>query len=149
MHRVRRRAAALGLALTATAALAGCEKPTPLVTVSLGSSSAHSEATCYAGSGQLSEDQITACMAKSGKSVSARAGDRLRIGVDPSIAEHNWVAILNSQPLLEINDRTFQTVVVPAGLQQGTSVELIVVESADKNSAAAIKGIWKFQLQGK
>jgi hypothetical protein len=144
-----RRSTAPGLALAGTIALAGCEKPTPLVTISHGSSSTNAGALCYARSGQLSEAEITACTAKQGKKVSTRAGDRIGIGVDPSIAEQNWAAFLNSQPLLEVpSDRTFVSVVVPAGLQKDATADLIIVERGDKSSASAIRGIWKFRLQG-
>ncbi|NGN69633.1 DUF2771 domain-containing protein [Streptomyces sp. A7024] len=155
--RRRRAAAALGAAAVSIAALAACEKPTPLATLTVGSDTVTTEAECYKKGEVIPQNELSKCLEESsGKSVSLGPGDKLRIGVDPKIAETGWVMFVNGQPAItEPSDRTyisfqgdafFQGAQGPDGQQQQVKQAKVAIVEVDGGSS---KGVWSFDLKKK
>ncbi|MFI9047937.1 hypothetical protein [Streptomyces sp. NPDC053427] len=91
----RRAAAAIGAVSLGLLTLSACEKPTALATVTAGSSTVSAEATpgCDAGDKALSKAEFTACISKQGgKTITVSPGEKVRVGVEPEIAERGWLA---------------------------------------------------------
>lgn len=143
---IRRRAAALGAVSLGLVALAACDKPTPLATVTVGQKTVTTEATknCYPDNNKtLSTAAFTACLnAAPTKSITVHAGDKVRIGVDPKISDKGWlVAAGVSQKTDLLKNKTywsldsallFNTQNPQTGqTQTQKSVTLNVVESGD------------------
>ncbi|MEU9790621.1 hypothetical protein AB0E27_08300 [Streptomyces sparsogenes] len=150
-------ACAVSLGLVAT--LSACDKPTPLATVTVGSETVTTEAAkdCYK-KGEIvakSEKQIAACLSKKPEqSLSVSPGEKVRVGVDPKIAESGWVVISEAQGV--VNDQTNKTyrsldsdtLFEQRNPQTGRvttldSVTLVVVETGEGNG---IKGAWPIKL---
>ncbi|MFJ7064804.1 DUF2771 domain-containing protein [Streptomyces sp. NPDC101115] len=155
LTRKRRRAAvALGAVSAGLLVLSACDKPTPLATVTVGSSSVNSEAACYNDGEALPDKEITACLnKKAGKSISVDPSDKIRFGVDPEIAEKGWTIFLNgtnAEP--EPFKKTYRTIPASAffASQMGESTDktqVTIVESDAENKK--VTGIWSFELKKK
>ncbi|MFD5328003.1 DUF2771 domain-containing protein [Streptomyces sp. NPDC127092] len=152
LTRKRRRAAvALGAVSAGLLVLSACDKPSPVATVTVGSSSVNSEAACYDKDG-LPDKEITACLnKKAGKSISADPSDKIRFGVDPEVAEKGWTIFLNgtnAEP--EPFKKTYRSIPASAFFASQTG------ESTDKTQVAIVEtnadnkkvvGIWSFELK--
>ncbi|MFE0201307.1 DUF2771 domain-containing protein, partial [[Kitasatospora] papulosa] len=80
----RRAAAALGAVSAGLLVLSACDKPTPLATVTVGTTSVHTEAACYNDGRAIKESQIQDCLnEKAEKSITVAPDDKIRFGVDP------------------------------------------------------------------
>ncbi|QLE73483.1 DUF2771 domain-containing protein [Streptomyces rectiverticillatus] len=94
----RRAAAAVGAVAFGLVALSACEKPTPLATVTVGSTTVTTEAACFEEGKELDRGALDKCMAdKSIKSVKVQPGDKVRVGVEPDMAEQGWIVVGNGQ----------------------------------------------------
>ncbi|GGX84481.1 DUF2771 domain-containing protein [Streptomyces hiroshimensis] len=94
----RRAAAAVGAVAFGLVALSACEKPTPLATVTVGSTTVTTEAACYEEGQKLTESALAKCLAdESVKTVKVQPGDKVRVGVDPKMADQNWFVVSNGQ----------------------------------------------------
>lgn len=154
----RRVAAAVGAVSLGLITLAACDKPTPLATVTVGTDSVHTEATkgCNGDGDPLSEKELKGCLSKkTGKSIKVAPGEKVRIGVEPEIAESGWVMV-SSNPIMkepsEDNYRSFDsdTLFEQKNPQTGESlgmskkVTIAVVELTKKDGP---KAMWHFELE--
>ncbi|MFD9339877.1 DUF2771 domain-containing protein [Streptomyces sp. NPDC060028] len=110
--RARRSVAALGAVSAGLLLLSACDKPTPLATVTVGTSSVSTEAACHDGT-ELSPDKVQECLAnsKDAKTVEYGRGDTLRLGVEPDVVEDGkkWQAVLDGQPITEPSANTYRS----------------------------------------
>ncbi|MFD5143630.1 DUF2771 domain-containing protein [Streptomyces sp. NPDC058401] len=110
--RARRSVAALGAVSAGLLLLSACDKPTPLATVTVGTSSVSTEAACSDGK-ELTADKVQECFAdlKHAKNVSYGRGDTLRLGVEPDVVEDGkkWQAVLDGQPITEPSSNTYRS----------------------------------------
>lgn len=112
--RARRSVAALGAVSAGLLLLSACgEKPTPLATVTVGTSSVSAEASCQGGKEPLTMDEVQDCLTnlKNAKSVEYARGDTLRLGVEPEVVEDGkrWSAVLDGQPITEPSSNTYRS----------------------------------------
>ncbi|WP_030208128.1 hypothetical protein [Streptomyces sp. NRRL S-87] len=110
----RRIGAALGAVSAGLLVLSACDKPTPLATVTVGSSTVSTEAACSADGGkELSQEKVADCLAsiKAGKTIDYARGDTLRLGVEPEVVEDGktWQAVLDGQPITEPSSNTYRS----------------------------------------
>ncbi|MET9885061.1 DUF2771 domain-containing protein [Streptomyces sp. NPDC006430] len=110
--RGRRSVAALGAVSAGLLLLSACDKPTPLATVTVGTSSVSTEAACSDGT-ELSMDKVQECFAdmKDAKTIDYGRGDTLRLGVEPEVVEDGkrWQAVLDGQPITEPSANTYRS----------------------------------------
>ncbi|MFD3943025.1 DUF2771 domain-containing protein [Streptomyces sp. NPDC058579] len=147
----RRAAAALGAVSVGLLTLSACgEKPTPLATLTVGTNSIHSEAACYNDGDAIKESQIQECLnRKAEKTIKVAADDKIRFGVDPSIAENGWTIFLggqNAEP--EPYKKTYRTIPASAFFSSQTGeatnqTQVTIVE----NDGKKLTGIWHFELK--
>ncbi|MER8042040.1 DUF2771 domain-containing protein [Streptomyces sp. NPDC094032] len=153
LTRQRRRAVvAIGAVSAGLLVLSACDKPTPLATVTVGTESVNSEAACYNDGDALKEAQIAQCLNKKAeKSISVSTDDKIRFGVDPSIAENGWTIFLGGQQAEpEPYKKTYRTIPASAffSSQSGeatNSTQVTIVE----NTGKTVTGIWHFELKKK
>ncbi|MEU6079314.1 hypothetical protein [Streptomyces sp. NPDC047108] len=153
--KTRRTVVAAGAAVLGLVALSACEKPTPLATVTVGSNSATAEAACYSDKG-ISQKELQSCFSeKGGKKVTVHDGEKIRVGVDPEIAESGWVMVVNGQPTMaEASKDTYRSFDFDQifAAQQGqpggaaaapktAKVAIIELKGGDEP-----KGLWQFNL---
>lgn len=153
----RRVAAAVGAVSIGLITLAACDKPTPLATVTVGSDSVNTEATkgCYGDGKVLNEKKTKDCLNKKpGKSIKVAPGEKVRIGVDPEIAESGWVLVSNNPPMKEPSkdnyrsfdgDALFEQKDPQTGQTLGMREKVtITVVELSKNDGP--KAMWHFEL---
>ncbi len=150
-----RTATALGAASLGLVALSACDKPTPMVTATVGSDSVTTEAACYDDGKALPQAEVRKCLSKKAdKTVSVSTGDKLRLGVDPETGDHGWLVLVDGKPALpEPVKKTYYSLPGEAFFQsqsaQGQpsapkkSVQISIVET----SGGDFKGIWHFTLK--
>jgi len=151
----RRPAAALGIAL-ALAALAGCEKPTPIVTLYSGNASVNDDAFSYCFSGQDPAKQPGtdgACRFATGserapKVLKVRPGDEVTVDVDKDLADKGWFVALRGaggQTSRLATQSEHVTSFQPDFSQSPTiTVEIQKLASAADN--AKPQGVWQFAI---
>ncbi|GAA4913662.1 DUF2771 domain-containing protein [Streptomyces coeruleoprunus] len=150
--RARRAGVALGAVSAGLLVLSACEKPTPLATVTVGSNSVHTEASCYDSDG-LKESKVQECLnQKGGKTVEVSMDDRVHFGVDPEVAEHGWTLFLDGQRAeQEPYTKTYRTIGASAffagqmGAAAPESVRVSILETDSKSKKAI--GVYHFQLK--
>jgi hypothetical protein len=151
---IRRRAAALGAVSLGLVALAACDKPTPLATVTVGQKTVTTEATknCYPDNNKtLSSAAFTACLnAAPEKSITVHAGDKVRIGVDPKISDKGWVVAAGvSQKTDLLKNETYWSLdgdSLFVDSQTGASAKSVVLNIVESDGGKAYLGVWKFKL---
>lgn len=148
-HRaVRRRAVAAAGAVTAgLLVLAACDKPTPMATVTVGSDSVSSEATCGGEGEALSTEALNSCLQdESIDEISVDPTETVRFGVDPEIADNGWTILMNGQPLVESSKKTYQA--IPGSVffnaQYGAQGDSTLVTIQEGEGEAT--GLWSFRL---
>ncbi|MCF1598942.1 DUF2771 domain-containing protein [Streptomyces muensis] len=151
LHSVSRRRRALAAAGAVSAgllALSACDKPTPLATVTVGTSSVHSEATCGGEGKALETSDLAGCLKDKGiESIKVDPDDTVRFGVDPEIADEGWTILMNGQPLTDSSTKTYRT--VPGSVffnaQYGASGDstLVSIKEGEKD----VTGLWSFKLK--
>ncbi|MGW3242050.1 hypothetical protein [Streptomyces sp. NPDC001070] len=151
---IRRRAAALGAVSLGLIALSACEKPTPLATVTVGDKTVTTEATskCYVKGKKLTEQVFLACLqTKPKKTVTVRAGDKVRIGVDPEIAEKGWVVATGTSGksglLKDTTYRSFDAETLLSDSQTGTAASEVTLNIIETSGAQDYLGVWQFKLK--
>ncbi|MFJ8012641.1 DUF2771 domain-containing protein [Streptomyces sp. NPDC096339] len=111
--RARRSVAALGAVSAGLLLLSACDKPTPLATVTIGTSSVSAEAACHSDGEPLSMDRVQECLTglKDAKTIEYGRGDTLRLGVEPEVVEDGkkWSAVLDGQPITEPSSNTYRS----------------------------------------
>ncbi|MEO3767724.1 hypothetical protein [Streptomyces sp. B8F3] len=156
--RSRRGAAALGAVVLSAFALSACEKPTPLAQITVGDRTASAEAQCYNDGKEISNEELETCVSeRAEKSITVDAGDRVRIGVEPDIADSGWVLFVDGR--LVTPQPSKHTYVTYSGDQffnaqsqpgeppvQSDKAKVGIVEIDDKGT---YKGAWSFDLKRK
>jgi hypothetical protein len=93
---IRRAATAIGAISLGLIALTACSKPTAQATVTVGSRTVTAEASskCFAKGNKLPQAIFVACLqAKPAHHITVPVGDKVRIGVDPSIGDKGWLIV--------------------------------------------------------
>ncbi|MEV5487731.1 DUF2771 domain-containing protein [Streptomyces bobili] len=151
--RRRRAVAAAGAVSAGLLVLSACDKPTPLSTITVGSSSVSSGATCGGEDEVLGQAELAKCLAdKDIKSISVDPDETVRFGVDPDVADQRWTILMNGQPLTEDSDKTYRA--IPGSVffnaqygAQGDST-LVTIKAGDgKKGSQSTTGLWSFKLK--
>lgn len=146
----RRAAAALGAVSAGLLVLSACNKPTPLVTVTIGSDSVNAEAACYNDGEAIRESEIQGCLTeKPSETIKVAMDDQVRMGVDPEIADNGWTLLFGAQPVeQEPFKKTYRTIPGNAFFSSATGepttkTAVSVMETQGKK----VVGIWNFQFE--
>ncbi|MGA4849628.1 DUF2771 domain-containing protein [Streptomyces sp. G5(2025)] len=149
--RRRRSVAALGAVSAGLLVLSACDKPTPLATVTVGSDSVNTEASCYNDGKELKKSQLKSCAQdKDVKTVKVDPDERVRFGVDPEVADKGWTLLANGRPLGEPSKKTY--LVVPGNIffsQQlggGDKATISILEGGNGGTQKAT-GLWTFKFE--
>ncbi|MFJ3304547.1 DUF2771 domain-containing protein [Streptomyces sp. NPDC086549] len=146
--RRRRAVAAAGAVSAGLLVLSACEKPSPIATITVGTSSVNSEATCYNDGNALDTASLAKCLKDTDiKSITVDPDETVRFGVDPKIADSGWTILMNGQPLTDSSKKTYRT--IPGSVffnaqygAQGNST-LVSVKQGEKD----VQGLWSFKLK--
>ncbi|WBB58577.1 hypothetical protein O7599_23480 [Streptomyces sp. WMMC500] len=156
--RGRRAAVALGAVVLPALALSGCEKPTPLAQITVGDRTASAEAQCYDDGENIPEAEIETCVSERAESsITADVGDRVRIGVEPDIADDGWVLFVDGrlvkpQPskhtyVTYLGEQFFSAQSQPGQIPElNDKAKIGIVEIDDEGN---YKGAWSFDLKRK
>lgn len=151
MTRGRLSLIAVGAALVAVT-LTGCQKPTPGASVFSGTSTAHSQAACWAFDGpsvdadECAQDVLAKATAgEAVSSITVIPGETIGISVEPVVADAGWSIRIGGQNITpEPVTTTYFRFTFPE-LQpvspEGLSLELVA------GGDTGTKGVWLFQLQ--
>ncbi|MEC4020864.1 DUF2771 domain-containing protein [Streptomyces sp. H27-D2] len=157
----RRAAAALGAVTLGLLTLSACEKPTPLATATLGTTTVTTEASCYKDGEAIKRSVVEKCLnEKAEHTITVKAGEKVRIGVDPKIADTGWMLTVNGRAALEeISDQTYVSLpgaaffTAPQGANGPTGprpkeVQISVIEvHVEKGKPQEYKGVWHLKLK--
>ncbi|MEV0241853.1 DUF2771 domain-containing protein [Streptomyces sp. NPDC050674] len=146
--RRRRAVAVAGVVSAGLLVLSACNKPTPMATVTVGSDSVNTEATCGGEGDTLKPSDLSQCLKNKGiKSISVDPDETVRFGVDPEVADKGWTILMNGQPLTDSSKKTYRT--IPGSVffnaqygAQGNST-LVSIKEGDKDPS----GLWNFKLK--
>ncbi|MEU8848730.1 DUF2771 domain-containing protein [Streptomyces sp. NPDC048564] len=146
--RRRRALAAAGAVSAGLLVLSACDKPTPLATVTVGTSSVHSQATCGGEGEVVKTADLAGCLKDKGiESIKVDPDETVRFGVDPEIADEGWTILMNGQPLTDSSTKTYRT--VPGSVffnaQYGASGDSTLVSI--KEGERDVTGLWSFKLK--
>jgi hypothetical protein len=151
--RARRVGVAVGVVSVGLLVLSSCDKPTPLSTVTVGTDSVHTGASCYQDGKAVKTADIQPCLnKKAGKTIKVSMDDQVRFGVEPAIADAGWTIFINGQPAeQEPYKKTFRTIPGSAffaadsqtGAPAPSKTEVSIVETHGKQ----LTGIWHFKLE--
>jgi len=135
------------VALTGTALLGGCQKPTPLVTVVAAGRTFHVEASGWCVDGTCTQ------FAREVPVVTVHGNDVVGVDVDRSVARGTWAVSLESGNQSGIfatgRDSHYATFLAPDPRQVGTS-DLLMRVSVQKSETGRDKdrvGQWFFRLK--
>ncbi|QES48865.1 DUF2771 domain-containing protein [Streptomyces venezuelae] len=154
--RARRSVAALGAVSAGLLLLSACDKPTPLATVTVGSSSVSAEAVCVPEGGKkdISIEKTQECLAdiKKAKPIEYGRGDTLRLGVEPEIVEHGstWQPVLDGQPITDQSGNTYRSfpnvdIFATGGQGETPASKLLNIVQFSKDGKP--QSVWSFKLK--
>ncbi|MEV0689670.1 DUF2771 domain-containing protein [Streptomyces sp. NPDC050388] len=146
--RRRRAVVAAGAVSAGLLVLSACEKPTAMSTITVGSDSVSSEATCGGQGKALKAADLTSCLKdKDIKAISVDPDETVRFGVDPDLADKGWTILMNGQPLTDSSTKTYRT--IPGSVffnaqygAQGNST-LVSIKQGENEAT----GLWSFRLK--
>lgn len=146
--RRRRAVAAVGAVGAGLLVLSACDKPTPISTITVGSSSVNSEASCWDDGKELKTAAVAECLKDTDiKSITVDPDETVRFGVDPEIADKGWTILMNGQPLTDASTKTYRT--IPGSVffnaqygAQGNSTLVSIKEGENE-----VNGLWSFKLK--
>ncbi|MFI6347865.1 DUF2771 domain-containing protein [Streptomyces sp. NPDC050560] len=145
----RRAAAALGALGAGLLALSGCDKPTPVATVTVGENSVHTEAACYDDGGPVPASELRGCLRdRDAKTIKVDPDEIVRFGVDPAIADKKWTILVGGRPLGDPSGKTYREVPgnvffdTQLGLN-GRNATVSVLEGSGKEA----NGLWSFRFE--
>lgn len=146
--RRRRAVAAAGAVSAGLLVLAACDKPTPMATITVGSDSVSSEATCGGEGEALNTETLNKCLRDKGvDEITVDPTETVRFGVDPDIADKGWTILMNGQPLVESSKKTYQA--IPGSVffnaQYGAQGDSTLVSI--KEGETETTGLWSFRLK--
>ncbi|MCM1969813.1 MULTISPECIES: DUF2771 domain-containing protein [Streptomyces] len=151
--RRRRAVAAAGAVSAGLLVLSACDKPTPMATITVGTSSVSEEATCGGEGETLDNKTITQCLKdKDIKSITVDPDETVRFGVDPEIAKKRWTILMNGQPITNDFDKTYTAIPgsvffnAQYGAQGNSTLVTIKAGDGEKQSPEAT-GLWSFKLK--
>ncbi|MEU9102488.1 DUF2771 domain-containing protein [Streptomyces sp. NPDC048361] len=152
--RTRRAGFALAAASAGLLVLSACDKPTPLATVTVGTNSVNTEASCRNDGKPLAESKLTSCLSgvKDAKSIDYAPGSTLRLGVDPKVVENGskWIALLDGSPITEASSQTYRSFpnadVFSTG-GQGAAPKEKKVSIIQVNKDNKPESVWSFTLK--
>ncbi|MER5885127.1 DUF2771 domain-containing protein [Streptomyces sp. NPDC001941] len=143
----RRAAAALGAVSAGLLVLSACDKPTPVATLTVGSDSVNTEASCYGK--QLGQAELSKCLnGKDAKTVKVDVDKTLRFGVDPKIADAGWLLFVNGQQAEQAPiKKTYRELPASSFFSEqigsnGKTTKIAIVSGSGKST-----GIWQFTLE--
>ncbi|GAB2327703.1 DUF2771 domain-containing protein [Streptomyces variabilis] len=148
--RRRRAVAAAGAVSAGLLVLSACDKPTAMATVTVGSDSVSSEATCGGEGKALTTEALNKCLQdKDIDEIEVDPLETVRFGVDPEIADNSWTILLNGQPLVDpMKNNTYQS--IPGSVffnaqygAQGDSTLVSIKEGGEDEAT----GLWSFRLK--
>ncbi|ODA75633.1 hypothetical protein APS67_000196 [Streptomyces sp. AVP053U2] len=145
----RRRAVATAGAVSAgLLVLSACDKPTAMSTLTVGSSSVSSEATCGGEGEALKAADLSKCLKdKDVKEITVDPDETVRFGVEPEVADKGWTILMNGQPLTDSSTKTYRT--IPGSVffnaQYGAQGDSTLVSVKEGESDAT--GLWNFRLK--
>ncbi|MCT2592733.1 DUF2771 domain-containing protein [Streptomyces sp. N2-109] len=159
-HAISRRglrtATAIGAVTLGLTALTACEKPTPLATVTVGTTTVTTEADCYEDGKALKEAEAKECTDEEPeKSINLGEGDTLRVGVEPDMAETGWMVFSDREALVpESTKKTYHSFPGDALFQQqdpntgqptapkkSAKISIILTEDGE------FKGVWSVTVK--
>lgn len=147
----RRRLVAGAVAALLLAALSGCERPAPIVTVVNAGNSVYAEANVYCFEGQSVAEANCAVRSDRSTELEVRGGQTVGVDVDKALLSGGWLIELSDPDAQEgsaepqqseVQDGHYFTFTAP-NLPQGSSV-LLTVRSLDRRQSAT--GEWLFTL---
>jgi hypothetical protein len=149
-----KRLAVIALAAGTAAALTGCEKPNPGVTVFSGTNSEHAQALCWSPDAAESV-QARGCAgdilqkAVDGGEVpiiTVTPGDVVGISVDPVVADNGWVPVVGNESLSQTPiTTTYFRFTFPEAVTAPEGGFEMQIKAAGEN-ASDLRGIWLFKL---
>ncbi|MEU1090822.1 DUF2771 domain-containing protein [Streptomyces sp. NPDC005576] len=146
----RRIGVALGAVSAGLLVLSACDKPTPLATVTVGTTSVSTEAVCYNDGDPIKESLIQGCLnKKADKSIDVAMDDRVRFGVDPEVADNGWTLFIDGQQAeQEPYKRSYRSITGSAffSSQTGETSKETQVSVVETDGSKLI-GIWHFKLK--
>ena len=143
----RRRLLAAASASLALAALTGCEKPAPLVTLVSGGTSVYTEANAYCfEEGKTLEDGGCAERAQGATRLEVRPGEQVSVDVDKDLVERGWRVQLGTGDEPDnvsrvFDDQHYFTFEAPGLPPEGAPLTVSTVDEQD-----ATTGRWLFLL---
>ncbi|MGI5529773.1 DUF2771 family protein [Streptomyces syringium] len=141
----RRAAAAVGAVTFGLVALSACDKPTPLATVTVGTNTVTTEAVCLDEGTKLDEAALTKCLAsKAPKTIKVKPGDKVRIGVEPKIADEGWIVATGGQ---QKTAQTKQTYTSLDGQSLFVNRQAQRMEESIVLSVVTSDGVWNVKLE--
>jgi hypothetical protein len=147
--RRRRAVAAAGAVSAGLLVLTACDKPTPVATITVGSSSVNDEAICYNDGDKLDAKSLAKCAKNTEgvKSITVGQDETVRFGVDPEIADTGWVILVNGRPFVNTTKKTYTEIPSSAffNAQYGTQGATNTVSIQE--GAKGVKGLWTFKLK--
>lgn len=146
-----RRLLATASAALAVAALTGCERPAPIVTVVSGTTSEWKEADVYCFDGEALDSGECAQRAEGPTEVPVASGQRIGIDVDRHVAERGWYIELageggrgQSQRSDVMHDKHYFSFTAPQVGPDGLRLTVrSLTEGGDQDEAS---GEWVFDL---
>jgi len=160
----RRTATVFGALALGLLTLTACDKPTAQATVTVGTKSVQAEAVhgCYAKGKVLPQEIFVQCLQGAPKHhITVPVGDKVRIGVDPSIGDKGWLIAADTTLVTNevLQDKTYWDLDSAALFQQSDpqtgqttvakTVTLNVVESTDTTGKASYRVIQFKLVRGK
>ncbi|WP_432137412.1 MULTISPECIES: DUF2771 domain-containing protein [unclassified Streptomyces] len=151
--RRRRAVAAAGAVSAGLLVLSACDKPTPMATITVDTSSVSEEATCGGEGEVLTDPEITECLKdKDIKSIKVDPDETVRFGVDPEMADKHWTILMNGQQLTDESTKTYRA--IPGSVffneqygAQGDSTLVSIRTGDGKDDSQKATGLWSFKLE--
>lgn len=138
----RRTALSAGAVTAATLVLAGCDKPTPRVTVQSGTTVVTTEASRYQRGGKVQT------FSRSVPSLPVHEGDRVAIDVPAGLAHDGWIVVVDATQLTPIESGHFASVTITSLGKVGVSeLRIERVGRRTANGGFASSGEWVVQLK--
>ncbi len=156
----RRTATVFGALALGLLTLTACDKPTAQATVTVGTKSVQAEAEhgCYAKGTALPQKIFLACLQGTPTHhITVPVGDKVRIGVDPSIGDKGWLIAANTALVTNevLKDKTYWEIDSASLFQQTDpqtgqpsvtkTVTLNIVEATDTTGQGSTRVI-QFKL---
>lgn len=154
-----RRAAAAGAVSLGLLVLSACDQPTPRATVTVGQDTVTAEASCYedgkaigdlTGKGKAEQAKFQKCLtAEPEQTITVHPGDKVRLGVEPDMAEDGWIALSNGAPLTSLSKQTYKSVEGDQVFynQQTQSMSDSTIISILTSKGSQYTGVWNVKLK--